>query len=221
MLQVVEDLPCHDLHDLKDGQMAVAWAYTYQGLENKVVIYLPGDTPWTPETHDREIPAPGLCSTPRTQPRLWEPRKAQPLVESEGGGDGGDQQGVRGPLTSGCSSLAVGGLKSSGTVSCCSSGTSTTGSAETCDPFSCCVGYTQWPSEEGDRSAFHKPVQGPASSLETEEEGQGSGLRSRSRVNLSEYWWREEDVKRYSNWDKSNLFVAGSRCLSQLIMLIP
>ncbi|PVD21545.1 hypothetical protein C0Q70_17343 [Pomacea canaliculata] len=40
-------------------------------------------------------------------------------------------------------------------------------------------------------------------------------------VCLPELHWRRDDIERYSDWDKTNIVLAGSRCLSQLILLVP
>ena len=169
--------------------MAVAWAYAYQGLENKVVVYLPGDTPWRPDTRGREIPAPGLCSTPRAEPRVWEPTTAQHVKSGAPAADTGpsaaDGEGLNPAHNESQSEARV------------------DGSAVVVGPTAGGGGVAAGTTGTGEC---------------------GSRSRSRSgsgRVNLPDYWWKEEDVQRYSNWDKSNLFVAGSRCLSQLIMLIP
>ena len=215
MMQVVDELPCWGLYALQEGQVAVVWAYAYQGLENKVVVYLPGDTPWRPDTRGREIPAPGLCSTPRQEPRVWEPTTARHLKESgpppsnpepscttttNNNNNGGEEErDLNGSQLKGVEVDGGGGEGTGG--------------------------------GGGGGGAVGLPVGVSAGVGEGSGSGSGSGefgsrLRHRPRsegagVNLPDYWWKVEDVQRYSNWDKSNLFVAGSRCLSQLIMLIP
>ncbi|XP_070176907.1 uncharacterized protein [Littorina saxatilis] len=38
---------------------------------------------------------------------------------------------------------------------------------------------------------------------------------------MSSYYWRVRDIQRYTEWDKTSLMFAATRCTSQLIMLVP
>ncbi|XP_076436104.1 uncharacterized protein LOC143275715 isoform X2 [Babylonia areolata] len=361
-VRVVQELPCWDLHRLRDGEVSAAWAYSYQGLENKVVVYLPADTPWVPDPHDREIPAPGLCSSPREVPKAWRRTTAEDLastslpppffssassssfapssssssLSSAVGGRGDDegdvtvtvtQRGDAGALSSQCGEGLQGG-HADDDVSMTQSGLSEERSERGTSSFPAtaatsavakCEGNIREEAEvekEGSRGSSepsHPPQRqqeqtsgqhlhnsspldttttttqtahtGPSSPSSQRESTSGGGVvsgggdglaedLSKMResgpggsdggtsesepgvsggagesgpgdsgggtsesepggsggagesgsgpgTDLSAYWWREEDVQRYSNWDKSSLFVAGSRCLSQLIMLIP
>ncbi|KAL8602146.1 hypothetical protein ACOMHN_007415 [Nucella lapillus] len=255
-VQVVQTLPCWDLHHLQDGQVSAAWAYTYQGLENKVVIYLPGDSPWVPDPYPREIPAPGLCSSPREDPKVWRPVTSRCLTGSSGchcekGGKGlgvvreqlsGD---VREVVPSQYEEKQVGDDDDEENVTHGRSGaekldrrcpgpsssTSKTHQNVPEDPSSPSSRHT---TEQASGQGLDFVTQGPGrttptgsrlgSRPEVTPSGEASGSRSSSEagsLKMANYWWKEEDIQRYSNWDKSNLFVAGSRCLSQLIMFIP
>ncbi|PVD21561.1 hypothetical protein C0Q70_17359 [Pomacea canaliculata] len=69
-------------------------------------------------------------------------------------------------------------------------------------------------SETGDKEAASGGRRGGEGSEVGEREG-------REKVCLPELHWRRDDLARYSDWDKTNMVLAGSRCLSQLILLVP
>ena len=48
--------------------------------------------------------------------------------------------------------------------------------------------------------------------------GAGGGARPYS---LSQLPWKKADIARYSDWDKTNILVAGSRSLSLFILIVP
>ena len=286
-LQVVEELPCWELYDLPEGQVPVAWAYAFQGLENKVVVYLPGDTPWRPDPRGREIPAPGLCSTPRDPPKVWQPTTAQHLSSEPTTAQHLSSEPTTGHSLSSEPSTTARKLSSETTTTArkLSSETTTTAHSLSSEPSTTAQNLSSDPtlapklrrsSHQNDGGEEDLLIPAPCGSdpgVEVGsdevgvtagkgagvEVGSGEAVESSTRaggvssssssslaggggrggaapggacgsrgkeecacgVNLPAYWWREEDVQRYSNWDKSNLFVAGSRCLSQLVMLIP
>lgn len=264
--------------------MLAAWCYAYQGLENKVVVYLPGDTPWLPDPHVREIPAPGLRSVPRDQPKVWEPTTLHNLMSVQGVKSGAlcelattstTERIVSGPhvntttaaaaapppaAAAAARALSTSNVRSPRTDSVpddVERALSTKTASELNIPErtvsipSVCPPQPDYELGLGEQGTLNQAVsglnigEGTTSRVCVNQNTEGSdqttsnhrspescgdpttpaktgdGSRSRSGVDLSDLWWREEDVRRYSNWDKSNLFVAGSRCLSQLIMLVP
>ena len=98
------------------------------------------------------------------------------------------------------------------------------------------------PSQAAGIAGEHKPAfTRSVSSTETHEEAEKVELRHRSPppdvagpggagggagggarpYSLSQLPWKKADIARYSDWDKTNILVAGSRSLSLFILIVP
>ncbi|XP_070175815.1 uncharacterized protein [Littorina saxatilis] len=51
--------------------------------------------------------------------------------------------------------------------------------------------------------------------------GANGGDMDSTPCSLTPLQWNTADIARYSDWDQTNILIAGSRCLSQLILLVP
>ena len=101
------------------------------------------------------------------------------------------------------------------------------------------------PSQAAGIAGEHKPASTRSvSATETREEAEKVELRHRSPppdvagpggagggrggagggacpYSLSQLLWKKADIARYSDWDKTNILVAGSRSLSLFILMVP
>ena len=99
------------------------------------------------------------------------------------------------------------------------------------------------PSQAAGIAGVHKPASTRSvSATETREEAEKVELRHRSPppdvagragggrggagggacpYSLSQLLWKKADIARYSDWDKTNILVAGSRSLSLFILMVP
>ena len=98
------------------------------------------------------------------------------------------------------------------------------------------------PSQAAGIAGVHKPASTRSvSATETREEAEKVELRHRSPppdvagpggagggagggarpYSLSQLPWKKADIARYSDWDKTNILVAGSRSLSLFILIVP
>lgn len=215
-VKVMQDLPCYDLHETDKVSVPVAWVYTYQGLENKVVIYLPGDTPGRHDFRKQEIPAPGLSSIPRQSRTAWRPVRTVDLDPSTDCNNttqslpSGNSQSAKGiDLTTNACFLQTMErtevpLEKLSLVDNVSRQHQTAVDCNTC-PNKCA---------DNQHCKTLQRTELISDALLSRPQRSGS-------INVPDFWWKKEDIEQYSNWDKSSLFVAGSRCLSQLIMIIP
>ncbi|CAL1541566.1 unnamed protein product [Lymnaea stagnalis] len=162
-IAVHKKLNCPGLiSDIPNEVINVTWIYTYQGLENKVIVFIPGDE-GLPEDADLErylvdpllnIPCPGLQGQ---------------KVEQDSGSE--------------------------------------------CSNSSC--------TDSEDNEEVLKPGQDKhLNKLPESSQDFGEIPDQHVQALLSEsFHFREEDVNRYSRWDKNNLFITASRCTAQLILI--
>ena len=90
---------------------------------------------------------------------------------------------------------------------------------------------TGQPSSEPRRSTRETPIPGLAkkSSTGASREKKTQAVKSEKKATapvtrekgLARSYWRVEDVNRYSDWDKTSLVYAATRCTAQLILLVP
>ena len=81
------------------------------------------------------------------------------------------------------------------------------------------------PAEGNRRKEEGKKGKPPPEALELERRGEGGGGGGggggECPHSLTPLQWTKADIARYSDWDKTNIMVAGSRCLSLLILVVP
>ena len=73
----------------------------------------------------------------------------------------------------------------------------------------------------GEEKSDTSPPSLSAASPVPPERKAASGESGSSCAGQSRLCWTKADVERYSPWDQTNIMVAGSRCLSLLILLVP
>lgn len=234
-VRVVRELQCYSLYQPDGVSLPAAWVYTYQGLETKVVIYLPGDTPYKLDTLPQEIPAPGLCSEPRPSPNTFQPvtkeflQKKDHVINCDDSAlcpvhDSCDAESFGPEALSKLNFRAVNCAKhiadkgDTQQNNCFLKMSDVTQCAWVTNSVTCSPGNKEFKSDCCDWKCNKASIESVAGLLEMSGRGSNPGL---SEMKMSDFWWKVSDVQRLSNWDKSNLFVAASRCLSQLIMLIP
>ena len=81
----------------------------------------------------------------------------------------------------------------------------------------------QSPEQASESPEPARTERGPEPSLAgVPQTSRGKAARAeRPYIGQSELCWTRADIARFSPWDQTNLMVAGSRCLSLLILLVP
>lgn len=207
-VNVRAELACRMLDDgggVPGSDVMATWLYNFQGLEAGVVIFLPGDPAGSEGTpaQDREIPAPGLKTT---APASKETGNQFPPKES--------------PTQAMPQAVEVDRSAKSAS------------SAETVSHEG---GEEQFRSQppvlmrekkgregegEGRRVGEREGGRGRGEGGTGEVEGAESGGGKRP-YSLTRMQWTKKDIAQYSEWDKTNILVAGSRSLSLLILMVP
>ncbi|CAG5116282.1 unnamed protein product, partial [Candidula unifasciata] len=195
--RVHTDLSCGQLVTQATQEVInVTWIYTYQGLENKVVIFLPGDEAM-PQYWDEEyltepslnIPCPGLMAS---EDETWK-EKTEPCEHADSG------EGVSR------------GSSESDSVS--EEETGASADSEDSD------------SIVSDRQTFLRDTHVPdnlglaASSSLITSAVSNCHHTCLSMTSIEEHIFNIADIQGYTRWDKSNLFISASRCTSQLILI--
>ncbi|KAK7474078.1 hypothetical protein BaRGS_00034684 [Batillaria attramentaria] len=211
---VKKELACMELTPDANEKCFATWLYNFEGLEADIVIFLPGDTPRSRS------------------------------------GDAGCSVSVGRGLSASTAESAGYSTKETGTPDK-SSGTPDTTYHSAVEPRDLDTkdhpttrDATESPQLESggtDRAEPEREI--PAPGLKrTESEGnrdrpympsardESTGASrhstsgtcdSSSSLSTASLSWRLGDIARYSSWDKTNVMVAGSRCLALLILIVP
>ena len=198
-VDVKAQLACKTLEEEEEGDgsdVTATWLYNFQGLEAGVVIFLPGDparNPDTPAQERREIPAPGLKTVATAQAP--------------------EQTGNQTPSTKPPSQAAglAGEDKPASTRSV--SSTETRKEAENVK-----LRHRSQPPDVAGRTGAGGGAGGGRGGAGG---GAGGGRGGACPYSLSQLLWKKADIARYSDWDKTNILVAGSRSLSLFILMVP
>ncbi|XP_070176905.1 uncharacterized protein [Littorina saxatilis] len=192
----------------------VSWVDKFQGLERDVVVFLPGDGPSSTKTEP----------TPRTDSQYMLRSKSPPVVVD-----------LSTPPPKGPTTRAT--LKAATLESDQQPGPSATASV----PMSESPGESLQRKKASSTTARKIPVPGlaKATSVRTEDDvdplpgdhmeaakSSGGGAQAPSddpygQLRMAKYYWSVKDVQRYTDWDKTNLVFAATRCTAQLILLVP
>lgn len=220
--KVHSQLLCPDLvSDPSKDIINVTWIYTFQGLENKVIVFVPGDEAM-PEDTDEEylieallnIPCPGLEG--KEDEICYETAPDEVDVDT--------------------------GSESNGGTSECESGNGEDDEVNTDGDFNVpedrsefsikprtLPGQTHVGFSEQEKLCESCPC-----SLRADDSNQerteiiekvkdhqkcSFSLSESQKKSLEDYIFKITDIDHYTRWDKSNLFIAASRCTSQLILI--
>lgn len=217
-VELYVDLPCRDLvEDLKSEEanagcdvdpqdvIKACWVFSYQGLENRVVFYLPGDPPM-PENLDllskeqrdiltvatKNIPCPGYESNCTEDDCLEEAMVTLNLGAGRAQQDSGKKDNSSSSSIRNSSKIDnsnKGAHINNGNDSNLETGASGAG---------------------GQHDYQHQQQQ---------QKGRRGSLDPSFAVEDKRY--TEEDINRYTRWDKSILFISASRCTGQLVLITP
>ena len=240
------ELGCKDLGDATKGGIFATWLYNFQGLEACVVVFLPGDSPReVPAAAEHagvprpEIPAPGLKAVREKETEESEALAATCVPAAGRAAARGKEKGVaveESDVTQPAQSPGVSpkpkgkesgreeseviqsnptkaSLKPEGNER----GTETSDATTQPHPTAASPEPkgTDERLKESDRSHRASPAGAPPTPTRKEATGEDS------YVGQSSLYWKEADIKRFSPWDQTNIMIAGSRCLSLLILLVP
>lgn len=236
------ELGCPDLDEDTQGSLFASWLYNFQGLEAGVVIFLPGDTPRTCPLAEEEttslssarddIPS-GALLTASTEP-------VRPLSPFEPTMPPGDET-VSGATSSSFENLAGSGPSSlegafehqreipapglkvikrreePEKAKAEANGAASKVSDKVDDQ------QRREPNEDnrkGEIKADRNAGLGKAE-RRTNEGKPKAGEPRKPYISHSDLYWTKADIARFSSWDHTNIMVAGSRCLSLLILIVP
>ena len=230
------ELGSKDLEDLPQaqGRFFATWLYNFQGLEAGVVVFLPGDEAGEELSGDKPgeelsgvkpgeelsgvSPGEELSGVkpgeelPGVKPGE-KPPGVQPGEELSGVKPGEELPGVKPG-----EELPRPAAESRTSVAC----------REIPTPGLRAVRGREGMMKQSPEQASESPEparteRGPEPSLAgVPQSSRGKAARAeRPYIGQSELCWTRADIARFSPWDQTNLMVAGSRCLSLLIMLVP
>uniref|UniRef100_A0A0B7B928 Uncharacterized protein n=2 Tax=Arion vulgaris TaxID=1028688 RepID=A0A0B7B928_9EUPU len=213
--KVHTNLSCSDLVTKKvQDVINVTWIYTYQGLENKVIIFLPGDEAMPDNCSESyfteaalNIPCPGLMGS--------EVKEGQENVDmtgrqtSRGDSESGNSEGIGVSTDSDCSDSDNTPEYNKQRRQMENSQEGMTCQGKLCDDCWCsCEVEQPCPSGDEDLRETINPAQ-----------DNSVPFPEPKSTPLEERIVSTADMNRYTRWDKSNLFISGSRCTSQLILI--
>lgn len=173
------------------NHILVSWTDTFQGLERDVVIFLPGDASTKQVTSESRIDEKRQSDKPTRPTRS---ATGQPSAPSR-------SPGSPQPSTSAADKRTPQGASPQ---------------AEAASSASAVV-----------TSSRKIPVPGFAKAVSTRSSSpRRQGMASPESTlpppkGMAPFYWRAEDINRYTEWDKTNLAFAASRCTAQLILLVP
>ena len=215
------ELGCKDLEDLPQaqGRLFATWLYNFQGLEAGVVVFLPGDEAGEELSGDKpEEELPGV--SPGEEMPGEELYGVKPGEELSGVSPGKELSGVKpGEELPGVKpGEELPGVKPGEELPRPAAESRTSvARREIPTPGLRAVRGREGMMKQSPEQASESPEparaeRGPEPSLEGAE---------RPYTGQSELFWTRADIARFSPWDQTNLMVAGSRCLSLLILLVP
>ena len=221
------ELGSKDLEDLPQaqGRLFATWLYNFQGLEAGVVVFLPGDE--AGEELSGVKPGEKLSGVSPEE----ELPGVKPGEELSGVKPGEKLPGVK-------PGVELPGVKPGEELSVVKPGEDLSRpAAESRTSVTCREIPTpglravrgregmmkQSPEQASESPEPARTERGPEPSLAgVPQTSRGKAARAeRPYIGQSELCWTRADIARFSPWDRTNLMVAGSRCLSLLILLVP
>ncbi|BFZ19924.1 hypothetical protein BsWGS_22962 [Bradybaena similaris] len=209
--RVHTDLSCSQLVTASTQELInVTWIYTYQGLENKVIIFIPGDEAM-PQQCDEEyltepslnIPCPGLMAS---EEEVWNEVTnclgSMSGDSSESESFSGEEIGASTDSEDSDNSVSIDRGRQTFL-------TDNHSRDESKQPF-LTDNHSRDKSGQTETDSLRKPT--GTSSHDTM-------LSENAGAAMEEQIFYIADINRYTRWDKSNLFVSASRCTSQLILI--
>ena len=228
----------YEEHDLETKELwdniIVSWTDTFQGLERDVVIFLPGDT-----SHAKEERRPSNTTSEPKYPYETRSRSSQQILHQKERAASKEHSASESVITRPRSPTTLStpsALYRPGSPQPSTSAQSHQAEAHASKPkkqplqieerFAALElatdriipvpGFSKAEKAITDPPPpFLYPLQSPGSSAEHQTSASESDPR------MAYHYWKVEDVNRYTEWDKTNLVFAATRCTSQLILLIP
>ncbi|XP_070176073.1 uncharacterized protein [Littorina saxatilis] len=199
-VEMKAELGCKDLNNVTKDCLSATWVFNFQGLEAGVVIFLPGDT---------------FGDEPSQECPLAEEETIS-LLSQLSTEDDSTKKGIVQfvPHTE----KATGAQKSF------------VSRREIPAPGLKVVKVVKRTRDEEQKSQTQSATSGVSSEqgLSKPKERQDLGAaRERTEedrrpyISHSDLYWTRHDIQRFSAWDHTNIMVAGSRCLSLFILIVP
>ena len=212
-----DDLETKELWD----NIIVSWTDTFQGLERDVVIFLPGDT-----SHAKE----------ERHPYETRSRSSQQILHQKERAASKEHSASESVITRSRSPTTPSAPYRPGSPQPSTSAQSHQAEAHASKP-------KKQPLQIEERiaalelatdriipvpgfSKAEKAITDPPPTFLYHLQSPGSSAEHQTSASeldprMAYHYWKVEDVNRYTEWDKTNLVFAATRCTSQLILLIP